>query len=141
MSLNFPANPTLNQVYTVGNESWQWNGHCWEPATTATTYSPVHIGSFPPVSPVKGDLWWNDNTGRMCIYYIDADSSQWVSAFNPPETMVKVSETQVIDALLSSLPEHASIGDAAAAGVPVGGLFKVFGATDASGIRVVASYT
>jgi hypothetical protein len=29
MALNFPANPTLDQVYTSGNRSWVWNGTAW----------------------------------------------------------------------------------------------------------------
>lgn len=29
MALDFPANPTLNQVYTSGNRSWVWNGTAW----------------------------------------------------------------------------------------------------------------
>ena len=29
-----------------------------------------------------GDLWWNSENGRLYIYFIDADSAQWVTA-NP----------------------------------------------------------
>jgi len=141
MALNFPANPSLNQVYTVGGESWQWDGHCWLPVTGTETYAPVHIGSFPPATPINGDLWWNNSTGRMCIYYTDADSSQWVSAFQPPKPIVEVSADQVVDALLTNLQEFDSIADAIGGGVPIGGLFKITGATDATGIRAAASYT
>jgi len=30
MALNFPASPTLNQVYTVGSSSWTWDGTTWK---------------------------------------------------------------------------------------------------------------
>lgn len=28
-SLNFPSNPTIGQIHTVGNNSWQWTGSSW----------------------------------------------------------------------------------------------------------------
>ena len=30
MSLNFPTNPTLNLIHTVGNKTWKWNGYAWD---------------------------------------------------------------------------------------------------------------
>lgn len=141
MALNFPKNPIIGQVYTVDGESWQWDGHCWAPVAGAQTYSPVYIGTFPPTGPLAGDLWWNSNTGRLCIYYKDTDSSQWVSAFQPPDQIVEVSNEQVVDALLASLPEYADAATALANGVAVGGLYRVTGSTTAAGIRAVASYT
>ena len=140
MALNFPAAPALNQVYTVNGESWQWDGHCWQPAADVETYAPVYIGTMPPASPLNGDLWWNSSTGKMCVYYTDPDSSQWVNVNQPPKVIAEVSADQVVEALLTTLPEHADIATAAGAGVPVGGLFKVTGATDVTGIRAVASY-
>lgn len=31
MAINFPNTPVLDQVYEVGNTSWQWNGTAWIP--------------------------------------------------------------------------------------------------------------
>lgn len=28
--LNFPSNPSVNQTYTVGSDTWYWNGTTWE---------------------------------------------------------------------------------------------------------------
>jgi hypothetical protein len=28
--INFPSNPTLNQVYTFGVKTWKWNGRAWD---------------------------------------------------------------------------------------------------------------
>ena len=141
MALNFPQNPAVGQVYTVGDESWRWDGTCWMPVAGSETYSPVSIGTFPPASPRAGDLWWNSGTGKMCVYYTDADSSQWVNVNQPPKVIVDVSSDQVVEAFLEELPAYADIASAYGGGVPVGGLFKVTGATDATGIRVVADYT
>ena len=30
MALDFPSNPALNEIYTYGGRSWQWNGTAWD---------------------------------------------------------------------------------------------------------------
>ena len=37
MALDFPASPTLNQIYTSGNKSWVWNGSGWAANNTIGT--------------------------------------------------------------------------------------------------------
>ena len=29
MAINFPDNPTSNQIYSEVNKSWKWNGTAW----------------------------------------------------------------------------------------------------------------
>jgi hypothetical protein len=140
MALNFPSNPTVGDIYTINGESWQWNGNGWIGVADETTYSPVTISTFAPASPVAGDLWWNSNTGNMFVYYVDPDSAQWVSISTPAGQIVTVDADQVVSAFLTTLPEYANIASAVAAGVPTGGMFKVTGATDVTGIRTVATY-
>ena len=140
MSLNFPINPTLGQVYTVGGESWKWDGHCWGVAASVDTYAPVFIGQFPPPSPIAGDLWWNSTSGKLCIYYADVDGSQWVSATQVPDIIATVSAAQVTSAFLEELTPYANITAAVAAGVNTGQLFKITGGTTVEAIRAVSSY-
>ena len=42
----------------------------------------IHIGENPPSNPSQGDLWWDssEDSARLYVYYVDADSSQWVEA-------------------------------------------------------------
>ena len=35
MPLNFPDSPSLNQVYTSGSNSWQWDGTVWNALSSA----------------------------------------------------------------------------------------------------------
>lgn len=35
-ALDFPASPTLNQVYTSGTLSWTWNGTSWVSTNVAS---------------------------------------------------------------------------------------------------------
>jgi len=37
MSLDFPTLPTLNEIYTFGGRSWQWNGTAWDVYSTIPT--------------------------------------------------------------------------------------------------------
>ncbi len=138
--LNFPSNPTVGDVYTVNNESWQWDGTAWIPVSPTTTYSPVTISTFAPSSPISGDLWWNSVTGNLFIYYQDIDSSQWVAVTTPVNPLVEVQPSQVVEAFLTLLPSYADVTSAVAGGAPTGSLFKLNGATDITGIRSVSSY-
>lgn len=42
----------------------------------------VPAGTTPPTSPTpeSGNLWYNSDEGRLYIYYVDANTSQWVDA-------------------------------------------------------------
>ncbi len=140
MALNFPINPTVGQVYTVGSESWKWDGYCWGVAASTATYAPVFIGQFPPPSPIAGDLWWNSSSGKLCLYYSDIDGSQWVSATQIPDVLATVSSSQVVTAFLEELLPYANISAAVGAGLATGQLFRVTGGTEASAIRAVSSY-
>jgi hypothetical protein len=50
--------------------------------------SPLVVGATPPASPQPNQLWWNsDNStlggGRLYLWFVDVDTSQWVPA-SPP---------------------------------------------------------
>ena len=46
--------------------------------------SPVDISSTAPSPAKEGDLWWDEVSGVLFVYYEDADSSQWVPATPTP---------------------------------------------------------
>ena len=77
------------------------NGFLWWDATTRILYilrggtwtpvssdggggggggATVTVSETPPTSPVQGDLWWDTIGGNLYVYYIDANSNQWVIA-------------------------------------------------------------
>ena len=134
MALNFPSNPVNGQIYTVGDQSWQYSNATtsWNVVSQAQALGPVYIGSLPPSVAVEGDLWWNSNSGQLYIRYVDVDGGQWVSAtVNPPVT--SLDSGAVVDALVSELTEYADQAAAIAGGIPTGGLYKVAG----SGVGVI----
>lgn len=87
MALNFPNTPTDGQVYTDTNSGNRW---VWDSANTAwkatsTFTQTITVSSSQPGSPVVGQLWWNQDYGRLFIYYNDGTSNQWVDATLSPD--------------------------------------------------------
>jgi hypothetical protein len=102
MPLDFPANPSPNDIYSFGDKTWIWNGQGWalNPSgnITANNISVVGnvtaayyfgnasqleavpnttVSSSPPVSPEQGDIWIDSDTAVQFIYFNDGNSSQW----------------------------------------------------------------
>ena len=50
-----------------------------------------------PNSPADGDLWWKSDEGRLKVYYIDQNSSQWVDASPPLANTVLTNGTNKIE--------------------------------------------
>lgn len=88
MAINFPINPTLNQVYTFDNRSWKWNGEYWQSITVTVGYTgsrgqgSIFKNSVPteqdlpvPYSGDEGDGFLVESTGFMWIW----DGSSWGS--------------------------------------------------------------
>jgi len=40
----------------------------------------VTVSTIPPTSPSNGDLWLNSEDGQLYVYYVDVDTSQWITA-------------------------------------------------------------
>ena len=45
----------------------------------------VDVGPLPPTGAEEGDLWWDDESGILFVWYEDEDSSQWVQASPPTQ--------------------------------------------------------
>lgn len=57
MALNFPDTPSVNQVYTSGSNSWQWNGTVWNAISSTTV-----IQSYGPTGATGADAVVNTTT-------------------------------------------------------------------------------
>ena len=82
MALNFPNSPTDGQIYTdsASGNRWTWDNANTVWKSTGTFTQTITVASTAPGSPVVGQLWWNQDFGRLLIYYNDGSSSQWVDA-------------------------------------------------------------
>lgn len=64
--LDFPTNPTLNQIYTgpEGNQ-WEWVGSYWKALSTAALQSlsdyvyPYHYSGIAQTTVLTSDPFWN----------------------------------------------------------------------------------
>ena len=82
MAINFPNSPTNGQIFIDGSSGnrWVWDtaNTCWK--STSTFTQTITVSTTSPGTPVVGQLWWNQDYGRLFVYYNDGDSYQWVDA-------------------------------------------------------------
>jgi hypothetical protein len=48
------------------------------PITMPESGSSITISDSPPATAAAGDMWWESDTGALWLWYVDADSAQWV---------------------------------------------------------------
>jgi hypothetical protein len=54
----------------------------FNPAQWAQIGGSVGVGDTAPTTPQPGTLWWDSVGGQLYVWYVDANSSQWVIANN-----------------------------------------------------------
>lgn len=57
-TINFPTGPTVGQLYTFANRTWEWNGQGWQAAQ-----GPFNIGPTGPTGPASGPTGPTGPTG------------------------------------------------------------------------------
>ena len=95
MPLNFPNSPTDGQLYTdtTSGNRWVWDNANTVWTSTSTFTQTITVSSTQPGSPVVGQLWWNQDYGRLFVYYNDGTSQQWVDANPADQTAALVFNT------------------------------------------------
>ena len=90
-AIDFPNAPELNDEFTSGNTTWQWDGVSWNTIRTPIVGPTGPTGpsgedgvwalsnSTPPTGQ-EGDAWFDPNTGGIFIYY----DGYWVEAGAAP---------------------------------------------------------
>ena len=77
-ALDFPASPTLNQIYTANGKSWIWDGTAWNPYGGGISTLPIANGgtgqttavaAFDALAPTttKGDLIVHNGTDNVRV--------------------------------------------------------------------------
>lgn len=87
--------PSANLTYNIGSDSFQWSvmhanlfigdGGLLS-NVSGSGGATVTISDTVPGSASEGELYWDKDLGRLFIYYVDGDSSQWVEASPAPST-------------------------------------------------------
>jgi hypothetical protein len=72
-SNNMLEAPTDGQIYGRRGSDASWQ-------IASGGGASVTISDAAPGSPTAGALWWQSSTGRLMIYYTDANSSAWIEA-------------------------------------------------------------
>jgi len=83
--IDFPDNPTINQIFNSGFVVWQWDGSKWiavgEPDSGGTVNT-VTASDTPPAFPEYGNFWFDTAGGQLYIWWNDGTSSQWTTVIN-----------------------------------------------------------
>jgi hypothetical protein len=79
--IDFPANPTVGQLFTVGTTTWVWDGAKWTFSAGGTGVT-LTIADVAPANPILGSLWWDSTKGQLYLWYNDGNSSQWAPTTN-----------------------------------------------------------
>jgi hypothetical protein len=87
-ALNFPASPSDGD--TFGNYIYNGTKAVWRiQPNIPDISSKFQVSATAPANPVNGEVWLNSTDGNTYIYYVDADSSQWIeiggSTAPPPD--------------------------------------------------------
>lgn len=85
MAINFPNSPVDGEIFydnISGNRFvFESAKSRWKAAANASIEgATVTISNTAPALSSVGDLWWNQEYGRLLIYYNDGDSYQWVDS-------------------------------------------------------------
>jgi hypothetical protein len=79
MAMDFPGQPTVGQVYTVGGLSYVWNGYAWAGGGSQPLPATTIVSDTPPANPRAGQTWWESDTGILFMNYDDGNGpAQWV---------------------------------------------------------------
>lgn len=97
MALNFPSSPIDGNVYTVGGVTYVYNAtkEVWA-VSDITAKAQVYVSNTAPSSAEEGDLYWDEEIGKLLIYYTDGDSSQWVEASSTGSVTIRSGASAVI---------------------------------------------
>src|SRR6185436_5997585 len=76
MAFDFPATPALDEEYTSGSITYRWDGTIW--AIIEAPDVGIFSADIPPADPAPNTLWFNSANAQLNLWYVDADSSQWV---------------------------------------------------------------
>lgn len=80
----------------------------------------------------QGDLWYDSVGGRLYVWYVDANTSQWVDASPEPPFDTTAAAQNLTATLVSATDDVA----AAAAGVAIGQMYLITGGTTLQDIRI-----
>ena len=84
--------PTGNEIgdmffNTTNNTMYYWDGSEWVPIANDVTAADIFVGTYAEINAEvpederrNGFLWWNVEDGTLYIWYIDANTSQFVIA-------------------------------------------------------------
>jgi hypothetical protein len=137
MAIDFPNSPTVDDIFTVAEKSWIWDGSAWK-----VYFNPpvMYVQDTPPSVPKTGDQWYESDTGQHFVYY----DSIWVETGSAITTNVNANDlsgttlaSNVVSSSLTSVGTLTSLGVSGNLNISSGDLY-VDGSTGRVGISTTS---
>lgn len=76
MAISFPSNPTTNQTYTYGTQTWVFDGSSWMSSQTIVATGIIVSDTEPTGNFSLGASWFDTTANALSVY----NGTAWVSA-------------------------------------------------------------
>jgi hypothetical protein len=92
-------NPSTNTLTTTNVTATLFSGS----GAGLTSVPAIVTDDTKPSSPVDGQVWFNASTGKTYVYYVDADSGQWVEIFGSKDIEDLKARTSTAESDIASI--------------------------------------
>lgn len=75
MAANFPSNPSVGDIFSVGSVTYSYDGRGWK---VNGSVGRVTVSTTPPTTAAYGDKWLDSANAIEYTWYYDGDTTQWV---------------------------------------------------------------
>jgi hypothetical protein len=81
-----PAAPAVGDAWYIGGENPYFrHGSVNKQLAFLGDAAGLAISDTAPATPTPGLMWWSSTTGILSVWYVDANTSQWVAVAVPPD--------------------------------------------------------
>jgi hypothetical protein len=92
-------NPSTNTLTTTNVTATLFSGS----GAGLTSVPAIVTDDTKPSSPVDGEVWFNSSTGKTYVYYVDADSGQWIEIFGSKDIEDLKARTSTAESDIASI--------------------------------------
>jgi len=99
MPIDFPNSPALNDVHTVGNNSWKWSGTSWNlvrsigpsgPTGATGPTGPTGPSGATGLSGATGATGVTGPSGAASVYAINTQTASYTAAYSDSSAIVRM---------------------------------------------------
>jgi len=112
MPIDFPNSPTLNDVYTVGNNSWKWDATSWNLVRSIGPSGPIGLTGPTGATGPSGPTGATGPSGAASVYSINTQTASYTAVYSDSSAIVRmdVGSANIFSIPVSTSPTDFDIG-------------------------------